>query len=76
MDDEVWLMQVGNAMGDREAIVGRYNTFPDEKGFLYKCLGVLMRKSTHKQFVVKHLDSVFATVKHSSQTEREVRHHI
>ena len=31
-----------------------------------------MRKSGHKQFVQKHLDMMFATVKHSSQIEREV----
>ena len=32
-----------------------------------------MRKSTHKQFVQNCLEVMFATVKHSSQDEREVR---
>lgn len=76
MDDEEWLMEVGNVMGARETIIGRYSSYPEEKSFLYKCLGVMMRKSTHKQFVQNHLDTMFATVKHSSQTEREVSTHL
>ena len=31
-----------------------------------------MRKVTQRQFVQKMLDSMFATVKHSNQVEREV----
>ena len=31
-----------------------------------------MRKSTKKEFVAKHLDLIFSTVKHTSQLEREV----
>lgn len=31
-----------------------------------------MRKATHKQFVQIHLEMMFATIKHSSQEEREV----
>ena len=65
-------MEVGNAMGDREKLLQTYGSFPEDKGFLYKCLGVILRKSSHKEFVKKHLDTMFATVKHSSQVEREV----
>ena len=39
---------------------------------MYKCLGVITRKSTKKDFVGKHLDLIFGSVKHSDQTEREV----
>ena len=65
-------MEVGNAMGDKEKLVQTYSSFPEDKGFLYKCLGVILRKSSHKEFVKKHLDTMFATVKHTSQVEREV----
>ena len=65
-------MELGNAMADREKLVQTYSHFSEDKGFLYKCMGVILRKSTHKQFVQKHLDTMFATVKHSSQVEREV----
>ena len=65
-------MEIGNAMGDKEKLVQTYSHFPEDKGFLYKCMGVILRKSSHKQFVQKHLDTMFATVKHTSQVEREV----
>lgn len=42
------------------------------QNFVYKCMGVIMRKSTKKEFVAKHLDLIFSTVKHTSQLEREV----
>ena len=42
------------------------------QGFLYKCMGVILRKATHKQFVQNHLDMMFATIKHTSQVERDV----
>ena len=64
-------MELGNAMGDRETVSG-YTGLSQEKGFLYKCLGIIMRKSSKKDFVQRHLDTIFATVKHSSQEEREV----
>ena len=35
-------------------------------------MGVLMRKATQRQFVQKLLDTMFSTVKHSNQVEREV----
>lgn len=33
-----------------------------------------MRKSSKKDFVVKHLDIIFASVRHTDQLEREVIH--
>ena len=42
------------------------------QNFLYKCIGVVIRKSTKKDFVNKMLDLIFSTVKHTDQTEREV----
>lgn len=73
VDDEEWLMSVGNALGNKEQVLARYSNYSEEKGFLFKCLGVILRKSSHKQFVQSHLDMMFSTVKHASQIEREVR---
>jgi hypothetical protein len=42
------------------------------QNFLFKCVGALMRKSTKRELVNKLLDAVFANVKHSDCTEREV----
>ena len=43
------------------------------QNFLYKCLGVVLNKVGNKDFVQKHLNIMFSSVKHSSQLEREVR---
>lgn len=72
MDNEEWLIELGNALADRERIQTTYTSLSQEKGFLFKCLGVVLRKSKQNQFVQKHLDSMFATVRHASQEEREV----
>lgn len=71
LSSEEWLLELGNAMGDKEYITATYANDSDEKGFLYKCLGVVMRKATHKQFVQLQLEMMFNTIKHTSQAERE-----
>ncbi|XP_056020899.1 maestro heat-like repeat-containing protein family member 1 isoform X2 [Ostrea edulis] len=68
IESEDWIADLGETFGSH---VSLYNSYPDEKNFLYKCLGVIMRKSTKKDFVNKHLDLIFSTVKHTDQVERE-----
>ncbi|ESO87809.1 hypothetical protein LOTGIDRAFT_234834 [Lottia gigantea] len=68
VDNEEWIVEVGEAFGQQ---IGHYTNMSGEKNFLYKCLGIIMRKSTKKEFVTKHLDLVFNSVKHTDQTERE-----
>ena len=41
------------------------------QGFLYKCIGVVLRKTNTTDFVREHLNLLFATVDHTSQIERE-----
>jgi len=41
--------------------------------FLFKCMGIVMRKSTKKDLVSKLIDATFENVKHGNQLEREVR---
>ena len=42
------------------------------QSFAYKCLGMVMLKSSHKEFVQDHLSVIFSSVNHASQEEREV----
>ncbi len=44
---------------------------PDEKHFAYKCLGLVLNKTTSKTTIDKQLDTIFGTVDHSNQRERE-----
>ncbi|XP_076448959.1 maestro heat-like repeat-containing protein family member 1 isoform X1 [Babylonia areolata] len=68
VDSEDWTAELGEAFG---AQVGHYVHCPQEKNFLYKCLGIILRKSTKKELVTKQLDIIFSSVKHTDQTERE-----
>eukprot|EP00118_Oscarella_pearsei_P020078 m.216312 g.216312 ORF g.216312 m.216312 type:complete len:1058 (+) comp39860_c0_seq3:99-3272(+) len=68
VDDEEWICELGYAMGNQ---IGLYSTMRDEKNFLYKCIGVVLRKSTSRQFIHDHLALLFTSVDHSSQIERE-----
>ncbi|OWF48217.1 Maestro heat-like repeat-containing protein family member 1 [Mizuhopecten yessoensis] len=68
MENEDWTAELGETFGNQ---ISLYNNYSEEKNFLYKCLGVVMRKSNKKDFVNKHLDLIFSTIRHSDQTERE-----
>lgn len=68
IQNEDWTENLGEAFGQQIAL---YNSMPAEKNFLYKCIGVILRNSTKKEFISKHLDLIFSTVKHSDKLERE-----
>ncbi|XP_064611998.1 maestro heat-like repeat-containing protein family member 1 [Liolophura sinensis] len=68
VQDEDWIAELGEAFGQQ---IPLYSNMPEEKNFLFKCLGIVCRKSTKKEFVIKHLDLIFSSVRHNSQVERE-----
>ncbi|XP_022082273.1 maestro heat-like repeat-containing protein family member 1 [Acanthaster planci] len=68
IEEEDWHCEIGTALGDHLPL---YQDMPEEKNFLYKCLGVVMRKVKNTQFVQKHLDIMFSSVRHSNHLERE-----
>ncbi|XP_012944683.1 maestro heat-like repeat-containing protein family member 1 isoform X2 [Aplysia californica] len=70
VDTEEWTAELGEAFGHQ---VSLYASYVEERNFAFKCLGIIMRKSTKKDFVTKHLDLIFTTVKHADQVEREKR---
>ena len=69
MSSEDWTAALGEALGEQLAL---YAPCPPEKGFALKALGLVMSKSTKKDFINKHLDLILACVKHSVDSEREV----
>lgn len=68
IDHEEWIAELGEAFANQIPMYAKYS---EDKNFLYKSIGIVMRKSTKKDFVNKMLDQVFNTVKHTDQTERE-----
>ncbi len=41
------------------------------QSFLYKCLGIVLRKAGTSDFIREHLNLIFSSVDHTSQIERE-----
>ncbi|XP_052229832.1 maestro heat-like repeat-containing protein family member 1 isoform X3 [Dreissena polymorpha] len=68
VDHEEWIAELGETFAQH---IPMYTRLPEEKNFLYKCIGIVMRKSTKKDFVNRMLDQVFNTVRHTDQIERE-----
>ncbi|CAL1544099.1 unnamed protein product [Lymnaea stagnalis] len=68
VDNEEWIADLGVAFGQQ---IPLYANYVDERNFAFKCLGIVMRKSSKKDFVEKHLEIIFSTVKHLDQVERE-----
>ncbi|XP_071811966.1 maestro heat-like repeat-containing protein family member 1 isoform X2 [Apostichopus japonicus] len=67
-ESEDWICELGNEFCKQMEL---YSEYPEEKNFLFKCLGVIMRKLTRKQVIQNCLDQMFDSVKHTSQVERE-----
>ncbi|RDD47071.1 Maestro heat-like repeat-containing protein family member 1 [Trichoplax sp. H2] len=71
VEDENWTCELGSEMSSQ---IVMYENFPEEKAsknFLYKCIGVILRKTTNKAYVEKQLNIMFSSVNHTNQTERE-----
>jgi len=68
IDSEEFTAALGRALGEQ---IPLYEHYPHEKSFLFKCLGIVMRKSSNKSFVSQHIDLILASVKHHSCVERE-----
>ncbi|XP_078493526.1 maestro heat-like repeat-containing protein family member 1 isoform X2 [Ciona intestinalis] len=70
IDDEHWTSLVGQSMTSQWPLYDREERLP-YKNFSYKCLGIILRKSTNKEFVESYLATLFTTVQHCNQLERE-----
>eukprot|EP00061_Rhincodon_typus_P009665 g33326.t1 len=51
--------------------LSNYGNHPSEKGFLYKCVGVVLRQTTGVNVVGKQLVEVLHSVRHTEPLERE-----
>ncbi|XP_051871929.1 maestro heat-like repeat-containing protein family member 1 isoform X2 [Pristis pectinata] len=65
---ESWSCQLSEEMTRH---LPQYNSFPQEKGFLYKCAGVVLRQIPNADVVRKQLMELLQSVRHSESLERE-----
>lgn len=68
INDEDFYLQLGVKLSEQYTL---YEGLPKFRNMVSKCLGVVMRKSSNKAFVSEKLSSVFSSVDHSNQIERE-----
>ncbi|XP_014675278.1 PREDICTED: maestro heat-like repeat-containing protein family member 1 [Priapulus caudatus] len=68
VDSEDWTSELGATLVKQ---IPLYTEQPNDKNFLYKALGVVLRKANTKHFIGTQLEFMFTTVKHTSQLERE-----
>ncbi|XP_072350420.1 maestro heat-like repeat-containing protein family member 1 isoform X2 [Scyliorhinus torazame] len=66
--DETWSSQLSEEMTKH---LSSYNSHPQEKGFLYKCGGVVLRQTRNVDVVRKQLMEILQTVRHTENLERE-----
>ncbi|XP_039269337.2 maestro heat-like repeat-containing protein family member 1 [Styela clava] len=66
--DEEWTCLLGVELANQWSL---YNQMPQHKNFSFKCMGVLLRLSTNKEFVEVSLTSLFQSIKQSELAERE-----
>lgn len=66
--DEGWSCQLSEEMSRH---LHHYNSFPQEKGFLYKCAGVALRQIPNSDVVRRQLMELLQSVRHSEILERE-----
>ncbi len=69
INDEQFICEIARSIGKQ--IETLHMGQPDEKYFAYKCLGLVLNKTTSKATIDKQLETIFSTVDHNSQRERE-----
>ncbi|XP_048473537.1 maestro heat-like repeat-containing protein family member 1 [Rhincodon typus] len=68
LGDKTWSGQLSEEMTKH---LSNYGNHPSEKGFLYKCVGVVLRQTTGVNVVGKQLVEVLHSVRHTEPLERE-----
>ena len=68
VDREDWTLSIGASLGKQFSL---YIGVPALRSMLSKCIGVVLRKATKREFILEHLTLLFQQVDHGSQTERD-----
>ncbi|XP_067829319.1 maestro heat-like repeat-containing protein family member 1 [Heptranchias perlo] len=68
IEDEVWIVQLSEVMTKH---IHRCHPYPQQKGFLYKCLGIVLQLTQNQEVVKKKLHEMLQSVQHDVALERE-----
>ncbi|XP_043242350.1 maestro heat-like repeat-containing protein family member 1 isoform X4 [Amphibalanus amphitrite] len=70
VDNQEWVDQVGAAMAGHLSST-LYAERPRERAFLMRCMAACVCRQQHKKLVCAHIDSIFASVRHTESCERQ-----
>uniref|UniRef100_A0A8C6W8Z7 Maestro heat-like repeat family member 1 n=1 Tax=Nannospalax galili TaxID=1026970 RepID=A0A8C6W8Z7_NANGA len=68
ISDDTWICQLSLEMCKQ---LSSYNGTPQEKNFLYKCIGTTLGTASSKEVVRKHLRELLETARYQEEAERE-----
>lgn len=68
VSDNTWICQLSQEMCKQ---LPSYNGTPQEKNFLYKCIGTTLGAASNKEVVRKHLRELLETARYQEEAEQE-----
>ncbi|XP_051898333.1 maestro heat-like repeat-containing protein family member 1 [Pristis pectinata] len=68
IEDEVWIVQLSEVVTKQ---IHRCHCSPQQKGFLYRCLGIVLQLTQSHEVVKKKLQVMLQIVEHDKDLERE-----
>ncbi|XP_061572342.1 maestro heat-like repeat-containing protein family member 1 [Cololabis saira] len=68
VDDDKWVCQLA---AEATRYLPTYNNAPEEKSFLYRCIGVTLQQCFNKEVVKKQLQEILLAARHNDAAERE-----
>ncbi|XP_041037765.1 maestro heat-like repeat-containing protein family member 1 [Carcharodon carcharias] len=66
--DEKWTWQLSEEMTRH---IHGYHSFPKEKAFLYKCVGIVLGQTNNKDIINNELQEMLLSIQHNEALERE-----
>lgn len=71
VDEEKWTVGLGVKLMEQTSL---YESYPEERGMLFKCLAVTVCHTTDMQFVSNQLDVILSSIRQNSASESKVSH--
>jgi hypothetical protein len=71
VDEEKWTVGLGTKLMEQTSL---YQSYPEERGMLFKCLAVTVCHTTDRQFICYQLDIMLSSMRQNSASESKVSH--
>lgn len=68
VDDDQWNVSIGDALLKQAEPL--YNIYPERKRFLLTVVGLIIQRTTYKEFVIRGISGIFNATNHKNECER------